>query len=232
VEASARDVAATIRQMPDLPRKDSPAGETKVAHSAFARDINISKQSGGMKSMDPVHKESKGSPLRAPGAAIKPEPARARQLSKEEVFESQIKTLYDSMEKEDIAQSVTIIDVMGDTMNLAAVEILEILLEYTDEPIRIHAAFALGQLGQKSSLELLINALDDSSAQVRENAAIALGKIGDQRAVAPLQQVSTADVRTKKAAVGALARIDQKLGIYDQPGSDWIKPFLTDSSDY
>jgi HEAT repeat protein len=65
-------------------------------------------------------------------------------------------------------------------------------------------------------VEPLIKALDDPSVQVRENAAVALGKIGDQRAVAPLQQVTTADVRTKKAAVGALARIDQKLGIYNR----------------
>ncbi len=129
----------------------------------------------------------------------KAEPARVRELSKDEVFGGQIKNLYDSLEKEDIGQSVTILDAMGDTMNLAAVDILEILLEYVDEPVRVHAAFALGKLGQKSSLEPLIRALDDPSVQVRENAAIALGKIGDQRAVAPLQQVSTEDVRAKES---------------------------------
>jgi hypothetical protein len=231
VEASARDVAATIRQMPDLPRKDSPVNETKGAGSAFARDINIAKPAVEIKKIDTEYKESKVSPRSGPGTAVKPGPAQVRQMSKEEAFESQIKNLYDTLEKEEIAQSVTIIDLMGDTMNLAATEILEILLEYTDESVRIHAAFALGKLGQRSSLEALISALDDPSAQVRENAAIALGKIGDQRAVAPLQQVSTADVRTKKAAVGALARIDQKLGIYNQPGSDWRKPFFSSSSD-
>lgn len=149
----------------------------------------------------------------------KTEPARVRQFSKDELFSIQIKNLYDSLDKEDIAASLTGLDSIGDTMNVGAADLLVILLEYPDEPVRVHAAFALGQLSQKTSVEPLIKALDDPSVQVRENAAIALGKIGDQRAVAPLQQVSTEDVRAKKAAVGALARIDLKLGIYNKHGS-------------
>lgn len=212
-----QDVTDTIRQIPGyvLPEtQNEPTGISK----AYAPVMKITAPASVSKSEPATRKKNAGPSPVTSAPVTSAEPARVRELSKDEIFSGQIKNLYDALEKGDIGQSVTILDAMGDTMNLAAVDILEILLEYVDEPVRVHAAFALGELGQKSSLEPLIRALDDPSVQVRENAAIALGKIGDQRAVAPLQQVSTGDVRGKKAAVSALARIDQKLDIYNKHG--------------
>ncbi|HEY3272165.1 MAG TPA: HEAT repeat domain-containing protein [Methanocella sp.] len=199
-EAIVQDMEDTIRHIPGYKQPD----------------VKISAHGNGLKSNTPAENKTPISSPVKPVAVSKAETARVRQLSKEELFDRQIKNLYDSLDKGDIAQSVNVIDTMGDGMNFAAADILEILLEYLDEPVRVHAAFTLGKLGQKSSVEPLVRALDDPSVQVRENAAIALGKIGDQRAVAPLQQVSTEDIRAKKAAVSALARIDQKLGIYNR----------------
>jgi hypothetical protein len=214
--AIAQDVANTIRQISGYKQPDSPRKEPKGISKIFVQDIKTSAPDNGLKSNTTAEKKNMGSSPVTRGTVSKAEPARVRQLSKEELFDRQIKDLYESLDKDDIAQSVNILDTMGDSTNLAAADLLEILLEYPDEVVRVHAAFALGNLGQKSSMDPLIKALDDPSVQVRENAATALGKIGDQRAVAPLQQVPTADVRAKKAAVSALARIDQKLGIYNR----------------
>ncbi len=224
-DAIVQDVTDTIRQIPGYVLPDTQKNEPTGISKAYAPDMKITAPVTVSKS-DPATRKKIAGPSPVTSAPVaRAEPARVRELSKDEVFGGQIKNLYDSLEKGDIGQSVTILDAMGDTMNVAAVDILEILLEYVDEPVRVHAAFALGKLGQKSSLEPLIRALDDPSVQVRENAAIALGKIGDQRAVAPLQQVSTEDVRAKKAAVSALARIDQKLGIYNKHGSGTSSTF-------
>ena len=99
---------------------------------------------------------------------------------------------------------------MGSTMNVGAADVLAILLEYPDEDIRAHSAIALGRLGQRATVEPLIKALDDKSSQVSENAAIALGAIGDNRAEIPLQKVPVDNPRVKRAAVNALARIENK----------------------
>lgn len=224
-DAIVRDVTDTISQIPGYVLSDTQKHQPEGISKAYAPDIKSTAPGTGSKSDSRTRKNMVGPSPAAPVPVARAEPARVRELSKDEIFSGQIKNLYASLEKEDIGQSVTILDAMGDTMNLAAVDILEILLEYVDEPVRVHAAFALGKLSQKSSLEPLIRALDDPSVQVRENAAIALGKIGDQRAVAPLQQVSTEDVRAKKAAVSALARIDQKLGIYNKQGSGTSSTF-------
>jgi hypothetical protein len=208
-DAIAQDAAETIMQIPGY----KPSDNVRPAYVSDAKTIT---PDNVFKSNIPSEKKPAISSLVNPVAVSKSEPARVRQLNKEELFDLQIKNLYESLDKGDIAGSVKILDAMGDATDPAAVDIMEILLEYLDEPVRVHAAFALGKLGQKSSVEPLVKALDDPSVQVRENAALALGKIGDQRAVAPLQQVSTEDIRGKKAAVSALARIDQKLGIYNR----------------
>ena len=231
-EAIAQDVANTIKQIPGHKQIDSPKNEPKVAGKAYVPDMKISAPYTGLKSNTAAEKNLKGLSPVTPGTAPKAEQARVRQLSKDEICDRQIKDLYDSLGKENIAQSVYIIDTLGDSMNFASADIVEILLEYPDEPVRVHAVLALGKFGQKSSVEPLIKALDDPSVQVRENAAIALGKIGDQRAVAPLQQVSREDVRTKKAAVGALARIDKKLGIYNRQGGSQNSFFHTTREKY
>ncbi len=99
---------------------------------------------------------------------------------------------------------------MAETMNVGAADVLAILLEYPNEDVRAHAALALGRLGQRDVVEPLIKALDDRSAPVSENAATALGMIGDNRAEIPLQKVPVDNPRVKRAAVNALARIENK----------------------
>jgi hypothetical protein len=216
-DAIAQDVANTISQIPGYELPERPMYDAKKISKIYAPAAITSSPDNRLKTTSMAEKKTTGQLPVTLGTAPEVQPASVRQLSKDEMCDKQIKDLYNSMDKEDLALSVSIIDAMGDNMNLAAADILEILLEYIDEPVRVHAAIALGTLGQHSSVEPLIKALDDPSVQVRENAAIALGKIGDQRAVAPLEQVSTKDVRGKKAAVGALARLDQKLGIYNRP---------------
>jgi hypothetical protein len=218
-DAVVQYVSDTIRQIPGYVLPETQKYEPTVVSKAYASDLKNTAPGTASKSVSMIRKKIIETPAVTSAPVVRAEPARVRELSKDEIFSGQIKNLYDSLENGDIGQSVTAPDAMGDSMNFAAVDILEILLEYVDEPVRVHAAFALGKLCQKSSLEPLIRALDDPSVQVRENAAIALGKIGDRRAVAPLQQVSTEDVRVKKAAVSALARIDQKLGIYNKQGN-------------
>jgi HEAT repeat protein len=52
--------------------------------------------------------------------------------------------------------------------------------------VRLEAAEALGQLGDKRAVEPLIAALRDERPEVRMAAARALGQLGDKRAVEPL----------------------------------------------
>ena len=194
VEAAARDVIDTIHQANSQATTAAPVSGIKPA----------------------------ASPPPAGVAQARPVPVRQTGQTREELFEKQVKDLYSSLEKENIAGSLSIMESIGASMNTGACDILAMLLEYPDDSVRARAAFTLGTLGQQQSVDPLIKALDDSSSRVRENAAIALGKIGDQRAVAPLQQVPTADVRVKKAAVSALARIDQKLNIFSQPDTGFF----------
>lgn len=138
------------------------------------------------------------------------QPSIAMQLSKDAQYHAQITTLYNLLDKENIPAAVDAIDTMGNMMNVAAADVLAILLEYPDEAVRAHAAQTLGMLGQRDSVEPLIRALDDRSAVVCINAAVALGIIGDNRAEIPLQKVPVDNPRVKKAAVAALTRIESR----------------------
>ena len=55
-----------------------------------------------------------------------------------------------------------------------------------DYHVRMHAAEALGEIGDKRSVDPLIHALENEDGLVRKYVAEALGKIGDERAVDPL----------------------------------------------
>lgn len=207
-EASVREVVGKIKQLHDTDRKNILKGGAARAGSVLAPDIKISapyvktagKQEAGNKPAKPG----------APGTIARPRSAGPRQLSRDEQFHEQITRLYYSLDNEDVPMAVTTIDTMGSTMNVSAAEVLAILLEYPDEDIRVHSAIALGKLGQRATVEPLIKALDDKSSQVSENAAIALGAIGDNRAEIPLQKVPVDNPRVKRAAVNALARIENK----------------------
>lgn len=73
---------------------------------------------------------------------------------------------------------------------------------------RLHAAEALGEIGDTTAVEPLTVALQDKAMAVRYNAAVALGKIGDPRAVKSLihaLKVSGGEVRA--SVVEALGNI-------------------------
>jgi len=78
-------------------------------------------------------------------------------------------------------------------------------LKSEDKNIRMHAAIALGRLGDPRAVPHLIEALEDRSPIVRRAAAIALGMIGDSSAVdALIERLNDEDVEVKKAALEAL----------------------------
>tara|TARA_B000000460_G_C21378590_1_gene332805 strand:+ start:406 stop:630 length:225 start_codon:yes stop_codon:yes gene_type:complete len=49
--------------------------------------------------------------------------------------------------------------------------------------VRLHAAEALGKIGDERAVEPLIEALNDEEGHVRRGAAVALGRLGYERAV-------------------------------------------------
>lgn len=71
-------------------------------------------------------------------------------------------------------------------MGEKAVEPLIAALKDEDACVRFLAAGALGDIGDERAVEPLIAALSDEHSYVREYAAEALGKIGDERAIEPL----------------------------------------------
>jgi HEAT repeat protein len=75
--------------------------------------------------------------------------------------------------------------------------------------VRVAAALALGDLGDRSAVEPLIEKLEDVHSEVRQSAAIALGRLGDERGFAPLAAAlaeGSADLRFQAAA--SLVEID------------------------
>jgi bilin biosynthesis protein len=87
--------------------------------------------------------------------------------------------------------------------------------------VRTGAAFALGQIKDKSAVPALINALKDEDAKVRMMAAFSLGEIGNSEAIKPLVQGSRDDSEdVRKAAMNALTKIKKASdtrGTTDQP---------------
>lgn len=175
--------------------REEPA-ELPVDYEASMRELvgNIRQQSDGdLKTQDTMARA-----------------ADARPFIREAQSHKQITMLYDALDKENIKAATETIDAMGRAMNVEAADVLAILLEYPDDAVRARAALTLGVLGLRESVEPLIRALDDRSAQVCENAANALGLIGDNRAEIPLQKVPVDNPKVKRAAVNALARIENK----------------------
>jgi HEAT repeat protein len=94
------------------------------------------------------------------------------------------------------------------------------LLNDREELVRVEAAFALGEIGDSSTLHSLIQALQkDSSSRVRSAAASALGKIGDASAVdslaALLKRKPVEDEehlrRVAARSIGQIAQISRTL---------------------
>ena len=61
-------------------------------------------------------------------------------------------------------------------------------MEDSEDSVRVHAAAALGALGDADALPFLVTGLSDPKPLVRIRAAYALGRIGDRRALSPLAE--------------------------------------------
>lgn len=111
----------------------------------------------------------------------------------------------------------------GATKNLVhigepAVESLIQCLNDNFNMARLHAAWALWNIGDPRAIEPLIQLLDDAFVGVRNQAVIGLGKIGDGSAVEPLIEVSKKDEdsrireEAKKALEeGILSRVNGQI---------------------
>ncbi len=74
--------------------------------------------------------------------------------------------------------------------------------------VRWDAAWALGQIADRSAVPHLINVLSDHDPNVRKRAAYSLGEIGDDSAKAPLRQLlEDTDEYVRSAAEWALERL-------------------------
>lgn len=81
-------------------------------------------------------------------------------------------------------------------------------MEDADPTVRVHAAAALGALGDADAIPFLVKGLTDEKPLVRIRASYALGRIGDRRACGPLiKRLDDPDEDVSKAAYKALKTI-------------------------
>ncbi|MFT7617741.1 MAG: hypothetical protein ACI97A_001380 [Planctomycetota bacterium] len=93
-------------------------------------------------------------------------------------------------------------------------------MEDNNAKVRLHAAAALGALGDPDAVPFLSKGLDDKMSLVRMRSALALGRIESRRALRPLvAHIEDPDVDVAKAVHKALMRISgQKI---DRIKNDW-----------
>ncbi len=104
----------------------------------------------------------------------------------------------------DIVQSIVELGKKGQP----AVDFLLLALQDGDKRIRIAAAHALGEIGDRRSVEPLISMLADRDRDIRFISASALGMIGDPRAIVPLASAcADENCFVRITAKEALARI-------------------------
>ena len=127
---------------------------------------------------------------------------------KEEEYRKQIDNLKGALDQRDLTRAAVIMDLMRDTGNADAAELLIALLDSPEESLKARAALTLGKLGNRSAVDRLIAMLEDASVDARESAAEALGMIGDNRAEVPLRTVPIDNPRVKRAAIKALKQIE------------------------
>jgi HEAT repeat protein len=103
----------------------------------------------------------------------------------------------------------------GSVEDAAAVQATEgVLLESTDEDVRVLAATALGESGSPRAIGGLSSALHDPDSNVRSAAAEALGLLGDGRAIPALRgAIEENDRWTATAAALAIGRIGDSRGL-------------------
>jgi HEAT repeat protein len=108
----------------------------------------------------------------------------------------------------DIVQSVQDLARIG----APATEYLVLALNDEDKRVKIAAAKALGDIGDRRCVEYLVTTLGDHDKDVRFTSAIALGKVGDQRAVEPLTRTCMDEnCFVRIAAREALARVHENI---------------------
>ncbi len=102
----------------------------------------------------------------------------------------------------------TIIESLGETGDLRAVDTLIQFLTHEKPEIRECTAASLGKLADVRAVPYLIAALNDGEERVRWYAADSLGKIGDPVCVEPLiKRLSDSSARVRESAVTALGQI-------------------------
>jgi len=80
------------------------------------------------------------------------------------------------------------LDIVYKLEKTKGVKILCWMLEDNNSQVRLYAAYALGELGDKRAVKSLIIALKDIDWSVRYNTVNALGELGDKRAINPLKK--------------------------------------------
>jgi HEAT repeat protein len=93
------------------------------------------------------------------------------------------KVLIEKGESEGTRESAA--ELLADIGKPAVAALIEVL-GYNESWVRIRAAEALGDIGDKKAVGPLVEALRNKEVDVRISAAIALGQIGDKKAVKPL----------------------------------------------
>ena len=108
----------------------------------------------------------------------------------------------------DIVQSVKDLARIGPP----ATEYLVLALNDEDKRVKIAAAKALGDIGDRRCVDSLVMTLGDHDKDIRFASAIALGKVGDQRAVGPLiKTCMDENCFVRIAAREALARVYENV---------------------
>src|SRR6266850_4290354 len=104
---------------------------------------------------------------------------------------------------------------LGEREDSRAIGPLSDALSGDDSPaVRMTAAWALGEIGEKTSITALTRALGDRAPEVQRTAAWALGEIGDKGAVRPLgAALGDPVLEVRLTAVWALGEIEDASAV-------------------
>ena len=104
---------------------------------------------------------------------------------------------------------------LGELQDSRAITPLSDALSGDASPVvRMTAAWALGEIGEKTAIDALARALGDRAPEVRRTAAWALGELNDKRAVRPLSAaLNDAVLEVRLEAVWALGEIEDASAV-------------------
>jgi HEAT repeat protein len=180
--------------------------------------------------------ESRNSPDAAilSGAADWPQRAAAARALTERATEDDVAQLLEALQRDHDNFSV----LSGALQVLVGLrrDITEPLLGLLTQPsanLRMHAALALGALGDRRGVAGLLRALDDVDANVRFHAIEALGRLAAPEAVEGLRRAAgSGDFFLAFPAIDALARIDDPgvaPALVELVGDDHLQPAVIDA---